>query len=424
MHHLQAGRPALRDRSSRLQLLVLNAALYFSLSFCILAALGVMLAGQLEVALILHLPSILLYTAVLYVARRHCFLTARLGYLLVCHLIMLFGIYLYGKETNLTLFFLHLSLFPFLLFRAREWRWIVVSSIMAFVMFEITELELIPTGIRPLEDITVSVIRLLCAIAAFIGITLPAVLLLWQSNQQYRKAIQRNRVLAMDEKLAAIGRLAAGAAHEINNPLAIIRLTLQNLENVANVHEQRGCKLRLQKAYDAIQRIHDILQKLLASAHRVPIVAEPLCVNTIADLLMQRSQRYLHHHGIQLKVCVDLAAHAVIRCQQQHVIDAVDSLINNALEAMMGYQSPTISLTLRSQDEFFHVQVEDTGPGVSEEMGRSIFTPFFTTKEVGSGLGLSLYSARCIARQYGGDLTCDKGPGGRFCLSLPIQKLS
>ena len=131
----------------------------------------------------------------------------------------------------------------------------------------------------------------------------------------------------------------------------------------------------------------------------------------------------MHHHGIHLHVKMELTHEALIRCQRQHVMDAVDSLINNALEAMMGHKTPTVSLTLSSQDEFFQVEVADTGPGVSEDMIRSMFTPFFTTKAVGAGLGLSLYNARCIARQYGGDLTCKCGPGGRFCLSLPLQKL-
>lgn len=424
MQSLRAGQNSLKVRNCRLQLLVFNAAVYISLSLLVLSALGVALTGQFELMLLLPLPAISLFSAILYVARRYCFLTARVGYLLLCHLTLCYGIFIYGKETNLTLFFLHLALFPFLLFQAREWRWMAVSSITAFVMFEIIEFDLIPTGVHSLKESTTSILRLLFTLGAFIAITFPAVLLLWQSNQLYRKALKRNRVLAMDEKIAAIGRLAAGAAHEINNPLAIIRLTLESLENAADKPDQTIIHPRIQRAYDAIQRIHSILQKLLASTDRVPMQPEPICVNTIAELIAQRSKRYLYNHGIQLNVKVDLAPHAVIRCQRQHVIDAVDSLINNALEAMIGHKSPTVSLTLRSLDEFFQVQVEDTGPGVSEEISRSIFTPFFTTKEVGSGLGLSLYSARCIARQYGGDLTCDSGPGGRFCLSLPIQKLS
>jgi len=146
-------------------------------------------------------------------------------------------------------------------------------------------------------------------------------------------------------------------------------------------------------------------------------------MTAMAQLILHRCKRYLHHHGIQLHVKMDLTHEALIRCQRQHVMDAVDSLINNALEAMIGHQAPTLSLTLTNQDEFFQVEVADTGPGVSEDMFRSMFTPFFTTKAVGAGLGLSLYNARCIARQYGGDLTCKSGPGGRFCLSLPLQKL-
>lgn len=423
MQGLRAGQDTLKDKSCRLQLLVFNISLYIALVLSLLAVLGVSLAGQWDVLVLLPLPALALYTVTLYLARRHCFLTARVVYLLVSHFTLSYGVILYGKETNLSIYCLHLALFPFLLFRAKEWRWIVVSSISAFVLFEVLELNLLPSGTLELKPRTTSILRLVFTLGAFISIVLPAVLLLCQSKQQYRRALQRNRLVSMDEKLAVIARLGAGAAHQMQSPLVTIRLTLQYLESLVVPDEQTTIGARIQKASDAIHRIHRILQKLLVSTQRVPSLPEPLFITAVAHLILQRCKLYLHHHGIHLHVKVDITHEALIRCQRQHVVDAVDSLINNALEAMMGHKAPTVSLTLSSQDEFFQVEVADTGPGVSEDMFRSMFTPFFTTKAVGAGLGLSLYNARCIARQYGGDLTCKSGPGGRFCLSLPLQKL-
>ncbi|MDQ3233686.1 MAG: HAMP domain-containing histidine kinase [Pseudobdellovibrionaceae bacterium] len=424
MRHLEAGQNSLKDKSCRLQLMVLNASVYITLGVTSLYALILLLTGQLALLIMLLIPVIIMLLFILYLARCRCFLTARVAYLVTCLLSLLYGIHLQGKETNLSLLCLHLALFPFLLFRAHEWRWIAFCSTAAFAVFEIVDFNLIPMGTQPLAEGTARILRLVITLGSFIFITTPSALLLWQSNQHYRKALKRNRVLALDEKMAAIGRLAGGAAHEINNPLAIIQLTLESLENHAGPNDPRGIKPRIQKAYDAIHRIHSILQKLLVSTPLAPAQPEPLCVHAIAQLITQRSKRYLYNHGIQLKIKVDITDQSVIHCERQHVIDAVDSLINNALEAMLGHKTPTVSLTLRSHDRFFQVEVADCGPGVSDEINRSLFTPFFTTKEVGAGLGLSLYSARCIARQYGGDLTCDSGPGGRFCLSLPLQKLS
>ncbi len=421
--HLEAGKHALKEPDYRLQLMVLNASLYLSLSLVLLSAVAVTLAGQLKLLFHMSLPVALLYISLIYLTRRRCFLTARLSYLFAGHLTLFYGVFLYGKEMNLNLFFLHLALYPFLLFRAREWRWIVMCSVLASVMFGCMDLDLIPTASHPLDDDTSLILRSVFTLCAYFGITIPAALLLWQSNQHYRTAVQRNRILDMDDKLAAIGRMASEAAHEIDKPLAVIRLTFENLEHVMPGSEQKAIRLRLQKAYDAISRIQGILQKLLVANHHRPALAEPLCIKRIAQVITQRTQHILHHQGIPLELSVSLVPDAFIHCHLQYVLDAVDSLIHNALEAMRGHHSPAVSLALRSQNQFFQVEVEDRGPGVSEEMSRAIFTPFFTTKEVGTGLGLSLYSARCVARQYGGDLTCDSGPGGRFCLSLPLQKL-
>jgi signal transduction histidine kinase len=424
MQGLRAGQDNLKDQSCHLQLQVFNVSLYIALLLALLAVLGVSLTGQWDVLLMLPLPALALYSMTLYLARRHCFLTARLVFLLVSHLTLGYGVVLYGKETNLSLYCLHLTLFPFLLFRAQEWRWIIVSSISAFVMFQVVELNLLPSGTLHLKPRTLSILRCVFTLGSFIGIILPAVLLLCQSKLHYRRALQRHRLGSLNEKLSVIACLSAGAAHEIQNPLTTLHLTLDHLEGLAAPQGQPTICMRIQKAYAAIHRIHSILQKLLVSTQRVPSLPEPLYVTTIAQLIMQRCKSYLNHHGIDLHVKMDLTHEAVIRCHRQHVMEAVDSLIHNALEAMMGHKAATLSLTLSSQDDFFQVEVADTGPGVSEDMIRSLFTPFYTTKAVGAGLGLSLYNARCMARQYGGDLTCKCGPGGRFCLSLPLQKLS
>ncbi|WP_141731165.1 sensor histidine kinase [Oligoflexus tunisiensis] len=425
MQRLAAGQHALEDRRCQLQLLVFNASLYMAIGFTLLASLVLACFSQWDLLLKLGLPTFLLFGFILYLARSHSFLVARVSYLFVCHLTLITGIIVYGKETGLPILFLHLALFPFLLFRVWEWRWIAICSTAAFVSYEIVGRDFFPTGLYPLTEGMAAVLEFIFSLCGFIGITLPSVLLLWQSDQNYRKALKRTRVQALDEKMAAIGRLAGGAAHEINNPLAIIRLTLENLETLAGKDDQRAVRMRIQKAYNAIHRIQSILQKLLVSTPQIMAPLEPLDVNSIMQLITQRSQHYLHNQGIQLKVKTEeLDGQAVLYCQRQHVIDAVDSLIHNALEAMRGHAAPAVSLTLRVQNQFFQVEVADCGPGISKEMSRSIFTPFFTTKEVGSGLGLSLYSARCMARQYGGDLTCDNGPGGRFCLSLPLQKLT
>lgn len=420
MRFLYVGEDSLTDRSCRLQLMVFNFAIYLALGTTLIVSALLIISQQLTLLFKLSLPALIAFLGILYMSRRRWFLSARVVFLVICLVTLCYGIVLYGKQSRLPLFCLNMSLFPFLLFRPREWRWIAVFSGLGFLLFQGFELEIIRTGIQPLSPVIEPWVRFIFTLGAFAGVVTPSVLLFWQSNDHFRKTLKRSRVLALDEKLAAIGRLAAGAAHEINNPLAIIRLTLENLDGLTETASHPSVKFRIRKGYDAIQRIQTILQKLLMSTTAAQGQPEPLGVLAISQLLSQRSARFLQSRGIELTVKMELAREGTILCHRQHVIDAFDSLINNALEAMRGQQTPAVSLTLKSEERFFCVQVEDCGPGVSERIIRSIFTPFFTTKEVGSGMGLSLYSARCIARQYGGDLTCESGPGGRFYLSLPL----
>jgi len=237
MQGLRAGQDTLKDRSCRLQLLVFNTLLYIALGLVLLAILGVSFAGQWDVLLLLLLPALALYSLTLYLARRHCFLTARVVYLVVSHFTLGYGVILYGKETNLSLYCLHLALFPFLLFRAQEWRWIVVSSISAFVLFEALELNLLPSGTLDLKPRTTSILRLVFTLGSFISIVLPAVLLLHQSKQQVHRALRRHRLVSLDEKLAVNARSGAGAAHPMQSPLATIPQTLEHLECLVAPHE-------------------------------------------------------------------------------------------------------------------------------------------------------------------------------------------
>ncbi len=417
---LAHGAQRLPERGLRLQLLVFNCALLLSVAMTLAFGLILIIFEYYDRFLASTLPFLGLFFIIHLFARQRYFLLARILYVALTLASVAFGVYLFGRSSQLSLFCLDLALLPFLLFRSQEWRWIAVSTLGAFVLFVSIEFQFFSMDHQPLPHDIEALVTLLFTSGAFIGVIAPSLLVFWQTHAGFRRALRLNRVRARDEKFAAIGRLAAGAAHEINNPLAIVQLTLENLESTYPLLKEPQVQQRIRRGYDAIQRIHQILQKLLASS-LIPISRpETWQVTDVAQLIGQRCRRVLQGQGISLLIRKSVRPGYRVLCHRQSVIDVVDSLIRNALDALSGRGRPRITLSLICEGSSFLVIVEDNGPGVSEDELRSIFTPFFTTKDVGAGLGLSLYSARCIIQQYGGDLSCEQGPGGRFSVRLPL----
>jgi signal transduction histidine kinase len=407
----------------RLQLLVLNCALLLSVALTLGFGLLQIVFGYYDRLLATTMPFLGLFFIIHLFARQRCFLLARILYVALTQASVAFGVYLFGRSSQLSLFCLDLALLPFMLFRSSEWRSILISALGAFSLFVFMEFQFLPMGMQPLPADIEPFATLLFATGAFIGVIAPSLLVFWQTHAGFRRALRLNRVKARDEKFAAIGRLAAGAAHEINNPLAIVQLTLENLESHHQVFKEPHLQERMRRGYAAIQRIHHILQKLLASSLMPVSRPESWLVKDLAQQMSQRCRRVLQGQGITLLIRRNVKPGYRVLCHRQSVMEIVDSLIRNAMDAVTGRGRPHIILSLSCENSCFMIKVEDNGPGVSGDERRSIFTPFFTTKEVGTGLGLSLYSARYMDQQYGGDLTCEQGTGGCFCFRLPLVDL-
>jgi len=417
---LSHGVQRLPDRSLRLQLLVFNCALLLSVGLTLGLGLLFIIFEQYDQLLQSTFPFIGLFAIIYLFARQRYFLLARILFVILTLASLAYGVFLYGRQSQLPLYCIDLAVLAFLLFRPKEWPWMTISAVLAFILFVLIEFELFPTQRAPLPRTMDSYVSFFFSMGAFLGVMAPSLLVLWQTHEGFRRTLRLNHIQSRDEKFAAIGRLAAGAAHEINNPLAIVQLTLENLENSFELMKQPTIQTRVKRGYEAIQRIHQILQKLLASTLLPAAQPESWLLSDVAQLIGQRCHRFLKGQGISLSILNDLPPGYRLLCHQQSVIHVVDSLIHNALEAMRGQGRPRVVLTLTCEDLYFLMKFEDSGPGVAEEHLRSIFTPFFTSKDIGTGMGLSLYSARCIAQQHGGDLTCDRGPGGRFYLRLPL----
>ncbi|MBE0541851.1 MAG: hypothetical protein IH623_10735 [Verrucomicrobia bacterium] len=224
---------------------------------------------------------------------------------------------------------------------------------------------------------------------------------------------------ARHEKLAALGTLAAGVAHEIRNPLTAINVRLHSLKK--NLAENSSEQEDAQVIGHEIQRLERIVQGFLQFARP----GEPRLMTVSADSLLARMRSLfgpqLEKNAIELKV--ESVPDVWVRVDPHQIEQVLINLIQNAAESLEA--GGTITLRARpgtGRRPGVILEVSDTGTGIPPEVQKRMFDPFFTTKEEGTGLGLAIASR--IIEKHGGALTCrsEVERGTTFTILLPHTK--
>ena len=221
--------------------------------------------------------------------------------------------------------------------------------------------------------------------------------------------------LVQSEKLAALGQLSATIAHEVRNPLAVIRSAAQSLgESVAgrDPEGERACRFITAE----IDRLTSVVGSLLAFARPLRLELKPVAVDELFDGALQLAAPDLTREQVQVARPVPTAPLRV-RADVDLVRQVLVGLLVNAVEAVG--QHGAITLDARDDDGVVAIEVADSGPGVPPELRTRIFEPFFTTRAKGTGLGLPI--ARQIVEAHGGKLEVGerRGGGARFVVRLP-----
>jgi two-component system sensor histidine kinase HydH len=248
------------------------------------------------------------------------------------------------------------------------------------------------------------------------GILLALVLTANLGRSLRHERVQRDRLqeeLRRAEHLASLGRLLAGVAHEVRNPLAGIRSTLQLWQRLP---DQARPPASMDALLGAVDRLETLVSRLLYFARSGydnprPVELNVLVRETVALLAAQAQAQ-----GVSWEVDLDPKLPAVPGSSQA-LHQVVLNLATNSLQAMPAGGRYTCRTRALEGGCFVELRVSDTGPGVPAAAREHLFEPFFTTRPDGTGLGLAL--CREILLQHGGTISLEPGPGAVFRVTLP-----
>ncbi len=237
-----------------------------------------------------------------------------------------------------------------------------------------------------------------------------------------RKMEESQRQLFHAHRLATVGRLAAGAAHEINNPLTVISLNVQILENlIKNYKNNEELRHRLTIIAEQEERISRIIQDLMGYARPTqPEFSQCSLSEIMSKVLSVFGDRVpVDNFTIGNNIPADLPKVMVDPFQVEQVFM---NLLINASHAMS--EGGTITLSAEAKEGYVEIRVSDTGKGIAKEHLGKVFDPFFTTKQEGEGTGLGLAICHSIVEHNGGVLRVQSkvGAGSTFFVLLPVDK--
>ncbi|RZF27667.1 sensor histidine kinase [Paraburkholderia sp. UYCP14C] len=274
-----------------------------------------------------------------------------------------------------------------------------------------------------------------------------------EANEQLHKEVaERTRAeqelraahdeLIQTSKLAALGQMAAGITHELNQPLAALRSFSDNTRVLLERGDQASARENLEAIAVLTERMGKITNQLKLFVGRArPRSARASIVRALRNVVALLQKRL---QGVELEfVLIDAAADTVdaaadgarkplnladdhpelvASCDDLRLEQVLINLLGNALDATTGMSPPRITIEVEAGDANLSIAVGDNGPGIPDDVLPRLFEPFFTTKEMGQGLGLGLAISSSIARDCGGSLVARNAPHGGASFVLTLRR--
>jgi len=277
-------------------------------------------------------------------------------------------------------------------------------------------------GCRTPREFSPSDVNLLIAVGSQMSSAIERSLLYEQTRQAYDDLRKTQEQLLHSEKMAAVGQLISGVAHELNNPLTAILGYSQLLSSSGQLNAQ-GIEYS-DKLYKQAQRTHRIVQNLLSFARQHKPERIPVSLNKIVEdtLALRDYDLRMNNIRVHLELAEDLPSTAADPHQLQQVFL---NMVNNAVDAILEKSTDgDLWVTTGGRDGKLFVEFLDSGPGVKDSS--RVFDPFYTTKPVGKGTGLGLSICYGIISEHGGTIRVKNDPphGASFLIEIPCQEIA
>lgn len=209
----------------------------------------------------------------------------------------------------------------------------------------------------------------------------------------------------MASKMASLGELSAGVAHEINNPLAILMGTVNALEMFFNDKEKLKSKVEtMNKAIHRIAKIVTSLGKFSRSAENTEMISA--CLSDIVAEALVMTEIKARKRDVRIETQFD--SKQAVFCNPIEIEQVVINLVNNAIDAAQSGQDKNVIVKVFDLKRHVVIQVIDSGTGISSDLEDKIFNPFFTTKPLGEGTGLGLSICKGIVESHKGEIRINR----------------
>jgi signal transduction histidine kinase/CheY-like chemotaxis protein len=239
-------------------------------------------------------------------------------------------------------------------------------------------------------------------------------------NDAYAKLSVMQKELVQTEKLAALGELASGVAHELNNPLTVVIGLVQLMLEEGDVAGEK--KEDLETIKEQAERCRRIILNLLQFARKHETQKDFVQIEEVLNKSMELVEYDLQTSGVKLVKDFEKAMPPInvdmFKMQQVFL-----NIINNAFHALKDIKNPEIAIKVKKVNDKIQVSFTDNGSGIPENIQHRIFEPFFTTKDVKCGTGLGLSISYGIIKEHGGEIRVQSviGKGSTFVMDLPIK---
>lgn len=239
--------------------------------------------------------------------------------------------------------------------------------------------------------------------------------------------IQAEKHLAHSEQMKALAEMTGGVAHEINSPLSVIKMTLENLKDSMLSDLSTSGKIieQFRRLDKATERIQNLTRGLMTYSRdsRKDSPSESLFKNVIADTLEFAKDR-LQKSGAQL-IIADFDPDITMQCNPVEISQVLLNLVHNASDAVKALPEKWIRINLVETASEIELSVTDSGLGIPDNIAEAMFQPFFTTKKINHGTGLGLSICRGIIERHHGTIEIDRScTNTRFVVRLPKHQVS